>query len=62
MLLHDLHRADNPWLFAVRVVEEGEVALFHGAEVVARGVGADSWGVLEDGCLTTNVGCGWGRR
>lgn len=33
VLLHDFHDADNPRHFAVGVVEEGLVALFHGAQV-----------------------------
>lgn len=41
MLLHDLHRPHDARLFAVGVVEEGQFALLHGAEVVACHVVAD---------------------
>ena len=42
MLPDNLHDAHDPRLLAVGVVEEGQVALLHGPQVVARDVVADA--------------------
>lgn len=42
MLLYDLHSPHDTGLFAVGVVEEGQVTLFHGPEVVTGYVVADT--------------------
>lgn len=45
MLLHYLHGADNARLLAIRLVEEGEIPLLHGAQIVPSYIVSYSWWV-----------------
>lgn len=43
MLLHYLHGADDARLLAIRLVEEGEIPLLHGAQIVPSYIVSYSW-------------------
>ena len=55
VLLDDLHGPRDAGLLAVGVVEEGQLALLHGAEVVAGRVGADSCSCVSTRHLSVRV-------
>lgn len=43
MLLHYLHGADDARLLAIRLIEEGEIPLLHGAQIVPSYIVSYSW-------------------